>query len=696
MRVPFAAYEGREPFVFVCYAHDDAADVYAELEALRAAGLRLWYDEGITPGSEWSEALAERIRECGAFLYFVSERSIHSPHCRREVNFALDQGCAIRVVHLEPVELPDGLKLSLSNRQAILRYRYAEPEYRERVARALHHAVAAGALPDPVDGIQPQPPRQVVPGSRTRAWRRPAALGLLAAGAVAVAVAVWWMGRMEPSVVPATEVVAATDPGSASAGAEAGVGAPVRVTVRPFAADPEVAVGLAEAAVEELIVQLGAIRSLGLAPAEAPDTYVLAGRIAGNGDSVRITVRLNAPGDGELLWTQRFEQPAGHRGLVAAQQIAHLVEGIAGTHAFTGILVDVDARARREYLLGFIEHHRWLLGAGGQLALAADHYRRAVAIEPGFVVAQSFLVLAHGERLGQQGLLADYLPEVHDALRTMLTLLREAPPASREHPHYRFVAAWVLLALDLDYEAAERFYVRTLELGMSRGLIGWGLGAIHLARGDFEEAIRQLELAAQAGTGGDQINNFLSLGTARMALGQYPRAIRDLERAQAMALPGTDWRLMVGARLVEARFRAGDTDGAGALLDALWHEYGDVRPHEFPALLALLGRSDDARRVLETVAAGYPASGFVLYWSTFLGHYRLGDWDSAFLWLDRVIDNREYPWIGFLRRSAELDPLRQDPRWAAAVARLAAIEQAGSPLRAELASLFVWCMVKLR
>ena len=45
MEKPFTAYEGDEPFIFVSYAHDDALQVYEEMQALNEAGFRLWYDD---------------------------------------------------------------------------------------------------------------------------------------------------------------------------------------------------------------------------------------------------------------------------------------------------------------------------------------------------------------------------------------------------------------------------------------------------------------------------------------------------------------------------------------------------------------------------------------------------------------------------------------------------------------------------
>lgn len=50
MDKPLSAYQGEDPYVFVCYAHDDADVVYHEMTWLRDQGVNLWYDEGISAG----------------------------------------------------------------------------------------------------------------------------------------------------------------------------------------------------------------------------------------------------------------------------------------------------------------------------------------------------------------------------------------------------------------------------------------------------------------------------------------------------------------------------------------------------------------------------------------------------------------------------------------------------------------------
>ena len=84
-----AAYRGDEPYVFVSYSHADEALVGLQVGGLQDHGVNVFYDEGINPGSEWSDALAHAIEHCAHFVYFVAPHSVVSEHCRRELNFAL-------------------------------------------------------------------------------------------------------------------------------------------------------------------------------------------------------------------------------------------------------------------------------------------------------------------------------------------------------------------------------------------------------------------------------------------------------------------------------------------------------------------------------------------------------------------------------------------------------------------------------
>lgn len=133
MERPFPAYEGDEPYVFVCYAHDDAKLVYQELTWLRDHGVNIWYDEGITPGEEFPERLGKAILGASLVLFYVSPNSVGSRHCRNEVFFSLDRDTPVLAVHIEPTELPAGLALSTGTAQAIMRYELSDAVYCQKL-----------------------------------------------------------------------------------------------------------------------------------------------------------------------------------------------------------------------------------------------------------------------------------------------------------------------------------------------------------------------------------------------------------------------------------------------------------------------------------------------------------------------------------------------------------------------------------
>ena len=130
---PFPAYKGEESYVFVSYSHKDSDIVFPEIARLKDQGINIWYDEGIEAGTEWTDSLAEAIRQAKLFLYFVTPESAGSQNCRNEVNYAVEQDRPIIAVHLKQTVLPGGLSLTLSSRQAIMKHEIPTEEYQQKL-----------------------------------------------------------------------------------------------------------------------------------------------------------------------------------------------------------------------------------------------------------------------------------------------------------------------------------------------------------------------------------------------------------------------------------------------------------------------------------------------------------------------------------------------------------------------------------
>lgn len=120
------AYEGNQPYIFVSYAHKDSKKVFQIIEQLQKRGYRIWYDEGIEPGTEWPENIAQHLMKSDTFIAFITENSMNSANCRREINFALSKEKPFLTIILEKTEIPAGMELQISAQQSILKYNFSD------------------------------------------------------------------------------------------------------------------------------------------------------------------------------------------------------------------------------------------------------------------------------------------------------------------------------------------------------------------------------------------------------------------------------------------------------------------------------------------------------------------------------------------------------------------------------------------
>lgn len=87
---PFLADE-EKPYIFISYSHKDRDTVLPIIKTLYESGWKVWYDEGLTIGDSYDETLESHVRNCAAFLLFVSDNSLKSMYCRdNEIPWAVD------------------------------------------------------------------------------------------------------------------------------------------------------------------------------------------------------------------------------------------------------------------------------------------------------------------------------------------------------------------------------------------------------------------------------------------------------------------------------------------------------------------------------------------------------------------------------------------------------------------------------
>ncbi len=495
---PFPAYKGDEPYIFVSYAHDDHAHVYREIQWLHQQGFNLWYDEGISPGSEWHSELAESIENSSLFLYFVTPRSVKSDHCRREVHFAIDRKIPLLAVHLEPAELPPGLGLSLGSTQAIMRHELTDQQYRAKLL--------SGTSDHLQRGIARAPTTRTRATSKTTATMLAFALvGLTLAGIVTL---------IMTSQGPTSESEASIDQRSAKSDETIIPLRPNWIAVLPFrsvsaeiASEAEL---LAEGVTGDLISALsdlatfsvtshGAVRAYSesnLSPwqisSELGVRYLVEGRVQTSGEQTRIGVTLVDGVVGKTLWeeTKSYQSP-DH--LKIQDDIARFVSRALDIELlrFEGVRVrslPIEARQAWDHWVSAMTV--WDDPTPENFALSIQDHRRALALEPDYVrsLGQLAVVTHINTLLGES---AD-----RDAAKVEACQLADRAIAlGQQSPLALFSGVSVLTSLcgeaDKAVQIGKRMVLTHPHSGYNQTILGHALAN----SGNLEEALEVLETA---------------------------------------------------------------------------------------------------------------------------------------------------------------------------------------------------------
>lgn len=197
------------------YSRRDAASVIPLLDALKARGVKVWFDKNIPGGALWEETITRFMRRAKAVVFFASRASLESDRCFDEVSAARTLKRPIIPVLVEhvniPDDLPDRLVLTLQTRNTIEAWPGADGDPVEALMRALAgFGVYGAAVAAPTEAVSnpspPAPPPLVVapsaadapPPPRPRTgWPLYAAGGGLAVAAAAAAL--FFSGALGPA-----------------------------------------------------------------------------------------------------------------------------------------------------------------------------------------------------------------------------------------------------------------------------------------------------------------------------------------------------------------------------------------------------------------------------------------------------------------------------------------------------------------
>jgi DNA-binding SARP family transcriptional activator/TolB-like protein/Tfp pilus assembly protein PilF len=470
-------------------------------------------------------------------------------------------------------------------------------------------------------------------------------------------------------VVIAAAIWAMRGPGTPNAAAE---GTP-SIAVLPFenvgnAEDEYFAAGMTD----EITSRLGAVRGLGVVPSRATERYartgktmreignelsvdyVLLGNVRWAGkDTARITLELLRVADERQLWSNTYDRVINDifevQSDIARQVIDRL--GVTLAEPERRQLSATPAENHEAYTLYLKGRYFWNKRNKGSVQTAQSYFQQAVDIDPSYSLAWVGLADVWIFR-GWYSLLPprETFPKAKQAALRALqfdSTLAEAH-ASLGHIHLEF---------DHDWPAAEREYLRAIQIKPNYAIAHHWYGGFLSAMGRHEEALQHAETARTLDPIAPIIQTWKGLryyfaGNHEAAIAEYLKAL-ELDRDFAPAHWHMGWAYEETGRFNEGiaaaqRALAGDPENL-LYLASLGRAY------------AKAGRTTDARAMLARLMNAAKTRHVSAYHVAVI-HLALGDTDVALDWLDRAYDEQS-PWIGYLKVDPRVTSLRDHPRF---------------------------------
>lgn len=109
-----------DDFIFVSYKREDLARIAPFMRRIVSWGYAIWYDRGISGGSEWNAVIDDHVSRCKGLVVFLSQAAVESKMVRREMILADKENRPIVGIRLDKgVEFKHGLKGMMAQYQVI-------------------------------------------------------------------------------------------------------------------------------------------------------------------------------------------------------------------------------------------------------------------------------------------------------------------------------------------------------------------------------------------------------------------------------------------------------------------------------------------------------------------------------------------------------------------------------------------------
>jgi TolB-like protein len=665
--------------VFLSYASQDAQAAQQIYEALRAAGIEVWFDQSeLRGGDAWDGSIRKQIKACALFIPIISRNT----HDRDEGYFRLEWKLAVDRCHLMAADKAFLLPVVVdgtSDQDDRVPDRFREVQWSrlprgattsdfvERVRRLLSGELSSGPGTSSATTRGNAAPTNRI--SVLTRWRSKAAL-LATIAVLVLAVGYIAANRLVQSKRGAA-IGAAQAPAAQSAPATAFNPPPHSIAVLPFvnlSGDKEQDY-FSDGLTEELLNSLAAIEGLQVAARTSSFSFkdhpeivavahklnvasVLEGSVRRSEHTVRVTAQLISAATGFHLWSKTYDRDLGD----VLKLQTEIATAVADALKIT-LLGDVAAKielggtlspaAFDAYLRASKAYHSRQDGKDMPSAIAA--YTEAIQLDPNFA-------LAFAGRSSARYYYAGYAatgPAIREGFEKAEIDARQAIALAPALAEGHLVLARVLEAANLDFVQAQREYERALSLapGSVRVLSEYGSFAVFM--GHFDAGIAAVRRAAVLDPIGR--DRLYALGHALYYARQYAKAAPPL--AVAIGLDPS-FKPSYGYRGF-ALYGLGDSERARVSCETKRDYWGS----QWCLAVAYekLGRHADAEAEVGRMMATMGDSSAYQYAAIYA---QWGDRAEALKWLDTSVRLRD-PGLETLKVDPLMDPLRNEPHFQA-------------------------------
>jgi TolB-like protein/tetratricopeptide (TPR) repeat protein len=645
--------------VFLSYASQDAEPARRICDALRGAGIEVWFDQSeLRGGDAWDQRIRAEIRDCALFIPLISANTAS----RHEGYFRLEWDLADQRTHMiarnkafiVPVCSDGTPDAGADVPESFLRVQWTRlpagetpPEFVQRISTLLSRGVEGA-------GSAARSPAGTAPGVRSKLVPLLlVALALIAAGYFALDEFVL-SKRASAPVTGSLPAESATTPVSEKS-----------IAVLPFAdlSEKKDQEYFSDGLADELLDLLAKTPGLHVIARTSSFSFkgksddiptiarklhvanILEGSVRKSGSRLRVTTQLVRASSGEQLWSETYDRELKDvfavQDEIAAAVVGELKLKLAPLPPSAAHRTS-NVEAYNEYLLGREFSNRQNLD-GWKRAIEA--YHRATALDPNFVAPYDGLATA-------ELYVADETDDPAGYARAQAAAAK-AVELGPDDPDSYAARGFIRREITWDWSGAQADYEKAVALDPGRASLQARYGALLATLGRLPDAIaatkKSIELdPLKSGPWVNLTQYVLFTGDLAAAREANRRAL-EISPESTVAVKDKGMLQLIEGKAQEA---LGTFRGNGL---EVWRLYGSaLAEHTMKDPRA-------SQQALDELIAKYAAQGPYQVASVYAWR---GEKDKAFEWLERAYTQRDGG-LESLKYDPFIGSLRNDPRYKA-------------------------------